>query len=916
MVDYNLLSQTIDKQFKKGAFKSNFFEKDDLVSDLYLYLSNIDRELTETELLDVIKKKYFNYFEVYDIKGQHSYDDTRSVGATAVVKTNSQELSIYEYFEKIIWPDGIKCPKCKSSEVYPSKESLRQHECRDCGNKFSFSQNTNLKKCPAQSLGNLIKTYNLMLSGNIELKALQEKTEHSRDSVMLNYYRSLPSIINDEPLIKQLEKRQAEVLSEYTPYEEYSHQEQAISQAIEYYKVNSRGKIIHPCGSGKTHTSIKIIKNLTVSTVLVVLPSRALLIQQLSIFLKHFQDYQFYVFGSFSVNRHEFKNKNVIYASSNVGEQKKHFKKQGKNQKTFVFTTLQSFSEIEDAFPENFFDFALFDEAHKLTGSPLKTATKSLNYKSYKKALYLTATEKIYSNGGIGMDSHFFGETISKIYMKSLVEKGIIRDYNIVSCYFEDEEILKILEENKDFFVSIKAKLIVKRRILISVIGMIKALQTYEIKKVASYHPNVEESLLFAEFLKYYCKKFNLAINCYKLNSYMPTGTFYRNLEDFSKSKKAIIATVGCLQEGIDIPDLDAVMFSYPKKSKTAIVQAVGRCVRKHSDKKLGYVILPSMSAESYETIIQVLNALELSDDRISKFKLGCNYTGLKNISFIGSSLKGTQEFDHAKFLSAIKTRIGKPFLTFEEAKIFVRKNGITTIKGYKTFKKPLTLPKYPYNQYSDQWISWEDFLGATFKKVKTEKNKSLSYLHRKNYIVFLKIFISSYNRENSCKLDKKGYIALTDTYKFLSKNLQEEYNDVFDTWDILLEGIDIGIDLKFLIKIGDINDCWKHIENIIWKDGAVSPFDPSSKVYKCAKGRYKCKNSGKYFNVLSVSVFNYSKIDIRFLLVISYFTLLSKKPSKKLSYIKISKIFNMTEKLTETIKLIIKNKEEILKYL
>ncbi|CAI2187247.1 6729_t:CDS:2 [Funneliformis geosporum] len=28
-----------------------------------------------------------------------------------------------------------------------------------------------------------------------------------------------------------------------------------------------------------------------------------------------------------------------------------------------------------------------------------------------------------------------------------------------------------------------------------------------------------------------------------------------------------------------------------------------------------------------------------------------------------------------------------------------------------------------------------------------------------------------------------------------------------------------------------------------------TSPFDPTSQVYKCANNRYRCKNTGKYFN-------------------------------------------------------------------
>lgn len=75
---YELLSKIVDSQYKKGAFKSNFFEKDDLISDLYIYLSEVDKELSEHEILDILKKKYFNYFEIYDIADKKSYDKYES----------------------------------------------------------------------------------------------------------------------------------------------------------------------------------------------------------------------------------------------------------------------------------------------------------------------------------------------------------------------------------------------------------------------------------------------------------------------------------------------------------------------------------------------------------------------------------------------------------------------------------------------------------------------------------------------------------------------------------------------------------------------------------------------------------------------------------------------------------------------
>ena len=60
-----------------------------------------------------------------------------------------------------------------------------------------------------------------------------------------------------------------------------------------------------------------------------------------------------------------------------------------------------------------------------------------------------------------------------------------------------------------------------------------------------------------------------------------------------------------------------------------------------------------------------------------------------------------------------------------------------------------------------------------------------------------------------------------------------------------------------------DETACILHLEAILWSNGAVSPFDPTSKVYKCAGHRYKCKNTGKYFNVKVSTVFEDTKIPL-----------------------------------------------------
>jgi len=61
-----------------------------------------------------------------------------------------------------------------------------------------------------------------------------------------------------------------------------------------------------------------------------------------------------------------------------------------------------------------------------------------------------------------------------------------------------------------------------------------------------------------------------------------------------------------------------------------------------------------------------------------------------------------------------------------------------------------------------------------------------------------------------------------------------------------------------------DQGSCIKYIEQIRWDGDPVSPFDETSVVYKCAGVRYRCKNTGKYFNAMTGTMWEGTKIPLQ----------------------------------------------------
>lgn len=61
-----------------------------------------------------------------------------------------------------------------------------------------------------------------------------------------------------------------------------------------------------------------------------------------------------------------------------------------------------------------------------------------------------------------------------------------------------------------------------------------------------------------------------------------------------------------------------------------------------------------------------------------------------------------------------------------------------------------------------------------------------------------------------------------------------------------------------------DEQSCINHLEKLRWNGNVISPFDETSRVYKCAGNKYKCKSTGKYFNVRTSTIFDNTKIPLQ----------------------------------------------------
>ncbi len=91
---------------------------------------------------------------------------------------------------------------------------------------------------------------------------------------------------------------------------------------------------------------------------------------------------------------------------------------------------------------------------------------------------------------------------------------------------------------------------------------------------------------------------------------------------------------------------------------------------------------------------------------------------------------------------------------------------------------------------------------------------------------------------------------------EIIETNVQNTENEVDNL------GFKSIIDL--LEKFSDEQTCIDHLESLRWNGQVISPYDPTSKVYKCKGNKYRCKNTGQYFNVKTRTIFEDTKIPLR----------------------------------------------------
>ena len=418
------------------------------------------------------------------------------------------------------------------------------------------------------------------------------------------------------------------------------HQKVAIKNIISGFKSSKRGKLILPCGAGKTLTALWLYEKMRPKRTLVLVPSLSLLKQFKDTWRENRKIKSSY-FCVCSDQDVENKNDSLNMKANEIGfsglgvttkpnKIKKWLKKD--TQGLVVFSTYQSLKKIGTAIGKSKykFDLAICDEAHKTaqaSNSQFAYIHKNSNI-FCKKRLYMTATPKVLSSSIQEEEKQYiydmnkqniFGNEFYIMSFKESIDQKILCDYKIRAVGVSDEETRQYIRERK--FLE-EGNMTTEDHA--NHIALKKAMKKYKAHHAISFHRTVKGAFDFSEFHKTMDKK----CSSYHVSGTQNVTERKSKMNKFEKREKALITNARCLTEGVDIPAIDLVYFSDPKKSKVDIVQATGRALRKKAGKKFGYVIVPIFHSKSqdlnkeieksqYKDLVQIVRTLSDHDERL-----------------------------------------------------------------------------------------------------------------------------------------------------------------------------------------------------------------------------------------------------------------------------------------------------------
>jgi superfamily II DNA or RNA helicase len=536
------------------------------------------------------------------------------------------------------------------------------------------------------------------------------------------------------------------------------HQQEAISAAKTHFIKDgaTRGRLIMPCGTGKSLAAYWIAEALRAKTILVAVPSLALVRQSLKDWTREFLAHGIKpdwlcVCSDDTVGkleRDEFVGE-VYETGLPTHTDAKQIAARIRAPSTgpkIVFTTYQSSGKLAAAARKARikFDLAILDEAHKTVGVHSKTFATLLSDKKIKiqRRVFMTATERVFRGDRsdvLSMDNERdYGARFFQLSFKEAIEQKIITDYKILTMTVSDGHIRQLINQNRILNLNSRDLDEAEAQSIAAGIALKRIFKRHGVKHAISFHRSIRAADRFREQQDALNRMGSLGPKTTNLHisSKKTAGQRSDLLDEFVVRKRALMTNARCLTEGVDVPAIDCVMFAEPKQSRVDIVQAAGRALRRYEGKEHGYIVVPVVVPEkmdfdkfaettAFKQVAQTITALSTQDERIvDEFRaIEQGRVSSGKIVEIEGDIPVGMKIKLGDFAEAISTRIWESvgranWRKFEDARAFVHglgfKNFIEWSDYCKSGKKPADIPSSPEHIFADVgWSSWGDWIGT-----------------------------------------------------------------------------------------------------------------------------------------------------------------------------------------------------------
>ena len=259
----------------------------------------------------------------------------------------------------------------------------------------------------------------------------------------------------------------------------------------------------------------------------------------------------------------------------------------------FIFATSNMLGRHLDSFKKDEFDYIIYDEVHHIVA---KTGKKIFEYFEPEFILGLTATPERMDNQDIFT---LFDQNVPfELRLRDAIDNDLVVPFHyygirdqLVDYSSKDKMTIakNIAEQNNIEFIKSQIE---------------KYRKPGEKLKCIAFCTNIQSCKLMAEEL------YEEGYHTISLTGINDTGVRIKAFKDLQDDNNLleIICTVDILNEGVDIPQVNMVLFLRPTESQTIFIQQLGRGLRKYPGKD--YVTVLDFIGNNYDRAVQIAMAL------------------------------------------------------------------------------------------------------------------------------------------------------------------------------------------------------------------------------------------------------------------------------------------------------------------